>query len=392
MTQLFSALLAFWGGLFLTGASVPPERQYYIDVPLNSLQDIRLAKQHNIDIGGVDWEHRLLSLVVKESRLKNFPSSLRILSRREALSPDSRYKQYSHVVSFLKEIERRYPQLAKVYVIGHSVEGKEILAIHLTDQARRSTEKESVLFDSMHHAREIMTPEVTVDIVNYLTQASQRDQRVSKWLSRYNIWVVPMVNPDGNDRVWNTNSMWRKNTRGDYGVDINRNYPYDWAACGGSSGSQYSETYRGAAPASEPETQAILNLAARIKPKFSISYHSYSELVIYPYGCDPKRVPAGDAAIYHQVGKELAEKLVKDSGAAGYKVGTAYDLLYNVDGGSIDWLYATTKTMAFVIEVNSTSAGFHPPFSLRDPTVLRQRAGWQYILDRMEGPSLPSRP
>lgn len=392
MAQLLSAFLALWGSLFLSGARVAPERQFYVEVPLRGLRDIQLAQQHNLDVGGVDWDRRVLSLVVKESRLRNFPSDFTIVGRREIRTPDENYKTYTEVQAYLKEIERRYPQWAKIYVIGKSVEGKEIWALLLTEQATRSTQKESILFDAMHHAREVMTTEVAFDIINYITQSERRDQRVKKWLTRYNIWVVPMVNPDGNNKVWTENTMWRKNTQGGHGVDVNRNYPYDWNACGGSSGSKSSEIYRGPSPGSEPETQALLNLVTKTRPKFNISYHSYSELVIYPFGCDPKKVPAGDAAVYYKVGQELGSKLVKDSGRGTYKVGTSYELLYNVDGGSIDWMYTAAKTMSFVIEVNSTSAGFQPPYSLRDSTVVKQRPGWQFLLESMEGPKLPSRP
>ncbi len=390
--KLGYTLLGILSIAFLSGASPAPEKSYYVEVQLNGLRDIQLAQQHGLDVGGVDWNRRVLSLVVKESRMRTFPRGFRVLGQRDTLSPDPQYKTYDRVVTHMKEVERRYPQIAKVYVIGKSIEGKEILAMHLTDQARRSMDKPSILFDSMHHAREVMTPEVTTDIINYLTQSVGRDARVRKWLTNYNIWVVPMVNPDGNDKVWHTDAMWRKNTRDGHGVDINRNYPYDWNVCGGSSGSKGSDVYRGATPGSEPETQAILALAQKIKPKFAISYHSYSELVIYPFGCNPKKVPADDAAVYLKYGKELAGKLVSDNDKGTYRFGTSYDLLYNVDGGSIDYLYTQTKTMAFVIEVNSAGLGFQPPFKWRDPTVVKQRPGWQFLLDSMDSPGLPSRP
>lgn len=392
MNRLLLGLTALSSLIFLSGANYAPEKQYYVDVQLSGLQDIALAQRHNLDVGGVDWDRRVLSIVVKESRMRQFPSGFKVIGRRAIQTPDKGYKQYSEISAYLKEVERRYPSLAKVYVIGRSLEGKEILALHLTDQAHRSMDKPSILIDAMHHAREIMTPEIAIDMINYLTQMVNRDTRTNKWLTKYNIWIVPMVNPDGNDRVWKSEPMWRKNTRGGHGVDINRNYPYDWNACGGSSGSKSSDVYRGEGPGSEPETQALMALAEKIKPKFNISYHSYSELVIYPFGCNPKRIPADDAALYQKIGKELASKLVRDSGSGGYRAGTSYDLLYNVDGGSVDYMYMKTKTMSFVIEVNSSSAGFQPPFSLRDPTVIKQRAGWQYILEQMEGPDLPSRP
>jgi hypothetical protein len=93
--------------------------------------------------------------------------------------------------------------------------------------------------------------------------------------------------------------------------------------------------------------------------------------------------------VVEKIGKELASKLKKDDGKGTYTAGTAPDLLYSVDGGDIDWLYAVAQVIPFVIEVNSTSQGFQPSYSKwRDLTVRNQRDGWKYILGRMDGSSL----
>jgi hypothetical protein len=189
-----------------------------------------------------------------------------------------------------------------------------------------------------------------------------------------------MFNVDGNNKMWTENSMWRKNTRGGYGVDINRNYPTGWNSCNGSSSYQSAQDYRGTSPASEPETQAMMNLVGSIKPVFNISYHSYSEIVIYPFGCRPRKTPTTEAV--EQIGAEIGQKL-------NYKPGTAWELLYNADGGDIDWMYTEHQVIPFVIEVNSTSQGFHPDYSQwRDKTVNRNRAGWMHLFARLNGPGL----
>ncbi len=97
----------------------------------------------------------------------------------------------------------------------------------------------------------------------------------------------------------------------------------------------------------------MMNLVAWIKPVFDISYHSYSEIVIYPFGCRPLKTPTGEAV--EAIGAEIGKKL-------NYKPGTAWELLYNADGGDIDWMYVAHQVIPFVIEVNSTSQGFHPSF------------------------------
>ncbi len=386
------ALLAFLGGLFLTAGLPVPETSHYVEVPYGNVMDLKRLVDRGFDIGGVNLDKGTVTLVMPDSTLRQV-SDLRIVSQRPIRSPDSQFKHYADVERALKDAEDHYPHLATLEVIGKTANGQDLLAIHLTAKfVMPNIPKKAVLFDAMHHAREVMTTEVALDIVDYLTKNYETDANVQKWMNNNDIWVVPMMNPDGNDYVWNTNSMWRKNTKGGYGVDVNRNYPYAWNACNGSSGSKSSETYRGESAGSELETKAITALASRIHPMMAVSYHSFSEIVIYPFGCSPNKISGTDAATYITVGKELAKTLVKDSGNGTYRAGTSYELLYDVDGGSVDWMYDHEKTMAFVIEMNGDAQGFQPSFSQwRDKTVQRQRPGWQYILNRMAGTGLRKR-
>jgi len=363
--------------------------EHYVKVPYKNIDDLKKLTEQGFDIGGINREKKRVTLVVKDEQMAK-TRGLRILSKQAVGRPDKLYKKPADIEKMLFDAEAAFPHLVKVESIGKSVENRDIWAVHITNFFFQSdTPKRSVIFDSMHHAREVMTPEVALDIVDYLTKNYTTDSKVAKWVNNYDIWVVPMVNPDGNNKVWNSSSMWRKNTRGGYGVDINRNYTHEWNSCNGSSGSQSSDTYRGPSAGSEPETQALMSLAARVRPMFNISYHSFSEIVIYPYGCSPKHLPEPDRAIYEGVGKELAKKLVRDSGNGSYDAGTSYELLYDVDGGSVDFMYASEKIMSFVVEVNSDNQGFQPSYTTwRDKTVEKQRAGWQYILDRMEGPGI----
>ncbi|MCB9253278.1 MAG: zinc carboxypeptidase [Bdellovibrionaceae bacterium] len=378
--------LLFAAGTFDSGAF------YYVDIPFTGHEQLKSLRQQGVDIGGIDYEKKILTLVMTDEEMHYSKLGKVLNTRRIAFAPDSQYKRPEDVQRILEETENQYPHLARVEVIGKSNEGRDIHAIQLTSRffIPPSGKKQTILIDAMHHAREVMTPEVALDIVKYLTENFNQDPKVQKWLTENEVWVVPMVNPDGNAKVWNSSSMWRKNTRGGYGVDVNRNYPQDWNTCNGSSGNQNNETYRGPSAGSEPETRALMDLAARIKPKFNISYHSFSEIVIFPYGCSPKRVPSPDRQMYEQIGRELAGLLQRDSGQGTYTAGTSYDLLYNVDGGSLDWMYAQHKIISFVIEVNSNSQGFQPSFQWQESTVKRQRKGWQYILDKMDGPALPS--
>lgn len=343
---------------------------YLADFPLTGPHDIRNAVNRGLDVVGVDYEKNVFVVHVKGLSHLTGARSVRAVQP----VPDRQYKTPDAIERLVKDFAARYPGDAKLEVFGKTLQGRELFALAIGHG------KKTVLFDAMHHAREVMTPEVALDIAEQLLLRKD-EPKVKAWLDALTIYVVPMLNPDGNQIVWTRNSMHRKNARGGYGVDINRNYPTDFNTCGGSSGNRASDTYRGTGPASEPETKAIIALAEKIRPVLAVSYHTFSEIVIYPYGCAPKHIPASDRAAYESVGRKLASVLVRDSGRGSYRAGTSYELLYNVDGGSADHLYEAFGTWAFVVEVNGSSAGFQPDYAIRDITVKRQRAGWEYILD-----------
>lgn len=383
---MLKILLTFLTGIFLTAESPAPPKYKYVEVTFKGLGEVKKLTRDGWDVGGINLQNRTATLIVRDDKPMT-TMTLPIVKTRSLYAPDSAYKTPAEIEKTLFDYENRYPGLVAIHNIGQTVEGRDIYAAELTARTvlLNPGPKPAAVFDSMHHAREVMTPEVALDIIDQMTTQYGVDAEITQWMRKYRIWVVPMVNPDGNQKVWTNSSMWRKNTRGGYGVDINRNYPYQWNTCNGSSGDRNNETYRGPSAASEPETQALMNLIASVKPRFNVSYHSFSEIVIYPYGCRPDRVPSPDRTLYEGIGKDLAKKLVRDSGSGTYTAGTSYDLLYDVDGGSIDWMYANHRTFSYVIEMNSDAQGFQPSYSRwRDDTVARQRPGWRYILSQMD--------
>jgi carboxypeptidase T len=344
----------------------------------------KFLKENEYDVTGVNYKTGHIEALLTPAELRkiealetkiefSFPQTL-------LAGPDKEYKSPEEIEEFIQEMHGRYPDITAIKSIGKSLEGRDIWAIKISDNAKLDEKEPTILVNGMHHAREVMTPEITTDMIEYLLTNYKSNDEVTHWVDSTEIWIIPMLNVDGNNKVWEGSSMWRKNTRGGFGVDINRNYPYGWNSCKGSSENKGAQDYRGEAPASEPETQAMMNLVAEIKPVMNISYHSYSEIVIYPYGCRPNRTPSEEAV--EQIGAEIGKLL-------DYKPGTAWELLYNADGGDIDWMYTAHQVIPFVIEVNSTWQGFQPSYSKwRDKTVERNRPGWMHLLKRLHGPSL----
>lgn len=342
----------------------------------------------DIDIAGVDHKEKIIDVLINDLEYKILQENNFLVIVKESnfvnKKPDQEYKDSKEIEDFLFEIHSKFPELTYLTSIGKSVEGRDIWAIKISDNPEKNETREpAVLFNSMHHAREIMTPEVSIDIIEYLLKNYASEKKVSDWINNSEIWVIPMLNVDGNNRMWTRDRWWRKNTRGGHGVDLNRNYPYAWNKCRGSSGSRFSQTYRGPSPGSEPETKAMMNFISRVRPVFDISYHAYSELVIYPFGCSPDKPSSID--VVESIGKELAKKL-------NYKAGTAWELLYNADGGDIDWMYSEFQVIPYVIELNSRKQGFHPDYGKwRDITVKKNRVGWMHLLDRVQMSGLRGR-
>jgi carboxypeptidase T len=380
MFNLKRSLLA----LALVSGSAWSQEAFIVRFDLNDGMKSYL-RANEFDITGVNYNTNEIEALLTQSELDQISSQKSAMIKfafpqNLLAAPDEAYKNPDEIEDFVNDIHARYPNITTVKSIGKTLEGRDILAIKISDNASMKEAEPAILVNAMHHAREVMTPEITTDMVEYLTSNYGTNAEVTNWVNSTEIWVIPMFNLDGNNKMWTENSMWRKNTRNGHGVDINRNYPVGWNSCNGSSSNTGAQDYRGTAPASEPETQAMMNFVASIKPVFNISYHSYSEIVIYPYGCRPNKTPT--TAAVEAVGAEIGKKIQ-------YKPGTAWELLYNADGGDIDWMYDTHQVIPFVIEVNSTSAGFHPSYAnWRDKTVLRNRPGWMHLFTRLNGPGL----
>lgn len=301
------------------------------------------------------------------------------------------YLQPSQVVEFTQRLQRDFPALVKAFELGKTTRGRPIMALEITSP-RGAPEKPAVLFNGMHHARELMTTEVMVDLSEQLASGYGRDPEITAWLDAYRVFVIPQVNPDGNQLVHEGSRMWRKNAatngRTTFGVDLNRNYPLTWNTCNGSSGSTGNDAYRGPSAASEPETKALVNFIGRVRPVANLSYHSFSEMILYPFGCAKDRNPMLD--LYKDVASGMRASIADDSGKFNtYQVGTPPELLYSADGDDMSWQFKQWHVISLALEINSRRTGFQPDFKTwRNVTVERQRGGWKSILRRMGGASV----
>jgi len=316
---------------------------------------------------------------------------------------DTKYTDPLEMELFLQGVAADHPAITRLVDLGTTAGGLTIWGMMISDNAAVDEDELSILFNANHHAREVMTPEVIMDTIDWLTDNYGADPDLTAKVDTYQIWCVPIVNPDGNMRVHTVDDFWRKNTRDNDlsgtitsqdGVDLNRNYEWGWGyQCRGSSGSFSSQTYRGPSEGSEEESRAMLALGRKYRPVFDLEYHSYGEDVFYAMSCDPQfnpklsTIPGTNKDISRVIAGEYSSRIIQADGGTGF-VSAPYGS--RVDGTGRDHQYHENGSIAFVTEVNNSfEGGFHPDYdTYRQPTVEGQRPGWLFLIDRISGPSI----
>lgn len=280
-------------------------------------------------------------------------------------SEDSIYHDYSRLKAELDALATAGKGLVSVFSIGRGVQGnKDIWAIRLntTASGRESSSKPGIVFMGAHHAREHLSTEVPLLLAKYLVENRDKPE-IKKLLETRDITIIPMVNPDGVevDIEGGSYHMHRKNARanadGSMGVDLNRNYGYHWGE-GGASKDPESDIYRGPGPFSEPETQAVKAFVESHLGNLRIllTYHSFSELILYPWGHTHSPIGDGKAlAAYQAMAKTMAQM-------TGYKPEQSSDL-YIASGDTTDWSWGAHGIFSFTFELTPKSmwgGGFYP--------------------------------
>ncbi|MFT6849819.1 MAG: carboxypeptidase T [Sphingobacteriales bacterium] len=260
----------------------------------------------------------------------------------------------------------RYPEyISAKDTIGYSIENRPIYAMRVSDKPNIEQEgREQILYTAVTHAREPMSVTQMVYFLWYLFENTDEEE-VQEILTTSELYFIPLVNPDGYAYNQFTNpeggGMWRKNRKefddGEFGVDLNRNFGYNWGLDDeGSSGDTFSNVYRGVEPFSEPETQAIRDFTISKNFKIAMNYHSYGNLLLYPWGYTQ------DACVDSVEYQELAAHIVEFN---GYEPGQGSRVLYFTNGDINDWMYgddsSKNKILSFVPEVGEPDYGFWPP-------------------------------
>ncbi|HMJ06773.1 MAG TPA: M14 family zinc carboxypeptidase, partial [Chthoniobacterales bacterium] len=317
------------------------------------------------------------------------------------------YKSVEEIYAFLDEKVAQFPNLVEKVDIGDSWckahpgscvlpspwNGYDLFVLHLTN--RNIPGPKPVFWaDGNIHSREIATPEVVMRMVDYLLNNYDTNADVHWLLDHHDIWLMPEANPDGHhiveaggggsspylQRKNGNNSAggacsWPPSGSNHSGVDNNRNFPFKWGCCMGSSGLVCDQTYRGPSAGSDPETMAIFNKIRTLVPDqrgpgdtdaapitatgVYQNLHTNAKVSLYPWGWTTGQMPN-----YAETRNIAAHMSAANAGGNNYPYGGIQEQLYPVDGGSIDWAYGELGMAAFTTEFGGSD--FLPAYSCID--------------------------
>jgi hypothetical protein len=272
------------------------------------------------------------------------------------------YYTFAEVASVLDQIHAAYPALTTAKAsLGTSVEGRALWMLKISDNPGVDEGEPEVRLDALHHAREPEGMQSTLWFALYLLESYATDPLARYLVDEREIFVVPVVNPDGYVYNQTTNpgggGMWRKNRRnnggGVFGVDLNRNYADHWGWDNtGSSPTASSDTYRGPSAASEPEVQAMQAFIQARQFASALSIHTYGALWLYPFGY---------AQVYPANNAQYAEVSSLATELNHYEVGPPSFILYLANGVTCDYDHDVEGTLSWSPELGSSSDGFWPP-------------------------------
>ncbi len=283
--------------------------------------------------------------------------------------PMGGYLTYDLMMAALDEMKVKFPDLISARqavsdtIVTH--EGRPLWYVKISDNADQEEGEPEVLYTALHHAREPNSASQMIFYMWYLLENYASDPMIKYLVDHEELHFLPCVNPDG--YVYNeTNDpqgggLWRLNRRdngdGSFGVDLNRNYGWEWGYDNnGSSPIPGSQTYRGPSGFSEPETRSLRDFQLAHDFVFTFNYHTRGNLLIYPWGYSD--TPANQ--IFVEYAKLFSRENRYTTGTASQTVG------YSVNGTSDDWMYGEAGSFSFTPEVGLSQNGFWPPEDLID--------------------------
>ncbi|WP_226675873.1 stalk domain-containing protein [Rossellomorea aquimaris] len=301
-------------------------------------------------------------------------------SKHDIVEPVQTYT-YEEMVADIKQLQATYPEVVRYKVIGQSEYGRNIYAVGLGNG------KESVYIDGSHHAREWLTTNLNMYMINKYAQFYQLHYNLDQYnvrdtLNKTTIWFVPMVNPDGvtlqqkglsafpqsshayltqiNDGSTNF-KRWKANAKG---VDLNRQYDADWENIKYNTGRPAYKNYKGTAPEQARETKAVVNFVRSIDPEIAITYHTAGKIIYWNFHQDEyfSRDQSYALQLNSMTGYSLVQPTPNPSG-----------------GGLSDWFVVAFDRPGFTVEIGNYPGETNVPISEFNQTWKENRLLGLYI-------------
>ena len=346
-------------------------------------------------IVGPQEQYKLWALQLPYTKISDLPNPYgwNRLPRPRTINYRTAYYRYDEIIGQYEEWRAQFPQYVTRQQIGSSIQGRPIWAYRISRSPVVSTSVRHVFMVNCGiHAREWISPAVGLHVFRQLIDSQingftdfTTNFSLRTMLRNADYYFIPVHNPDGYEYTWTTNRMWRKNRRQNtsttFGVDLNRNFGTGWGGAG-SSGNPSSDTYRGTAAFSEPESRAIRDHVNRIgKLSAFIDFHSYGEYILWPWGYTLDLAP-GDAWL-RASGLAMKTAIAAQHGHQ-YTAGPTASTLYLASGGTKDWYYAQFDAASYTVELRDTGQnGFLLPASQIFDTQNEAWAGFKALALRM---------
>lgn len=321
------------------------------------------------------------------------------------------YRNYSQIIAQLNQYASNYSDICELHNLGNSLGADyiassygtayndfnhQLIALKVSDNPNIEEDEPSFYFMGAHHAREPLSTEVTMAVLDYYLSNYNIDPEITDLINTSQIWFLPIVNPNGQKIVLDQEDVWwRKNIRdnnsnhqfdtynqygyGIDGVDLNRNYGFGWGYFSSTDDITYP-TYHGTEAFSEPETMIIKNLIDSHSFVAGISYHTYGGLVLHPWGSLPN-VYSPDGLALADLANQMAETILKTDGSnQHYDPGYGWEL-YAASGGLDEYAYGQNSIFGYTIEL---AEEFIPSASIVTQTCQNNLEASKIIVSRVK--------
>ncbi len=257
-----------------------------------------------------------------------------VMIEKEALAtmevPDG-FHNYEETKTFLHEVANNYPKITFLDSIGASVENRGLWALKISDNPAIDEDEPCFLVEGCIHGNENHSLEVCLFFIQYMVENYGTDAEVTYWVENREIWVVPLVNPDGHERNVRRNAD---------DVDLNRNFGYWWG---------FAASRHGPVPFSEPETRAIRDLAIAIKPYGSLAFHTAGRVILYPWAYISDPITPDDA-LFIETSSELVDSINAVDPQIQYNARRSGTWYWH-GGEHNDWMYSQYGMLSLTIEL-----------------------------------------